>query len=1417
MGESNSWTTIAESRYPWEREALEFIRERLPAHEPYRAWSNFEFLADDGSVNEVDLLVFTPQGLFLVEIKSRPGRLSGDSGTWTWQSADGRRTTTDNPLIAANAKARKLRALLSRQRVCKSKGKPPFIEALVFVSATDLQYELGGVAALRICLRDRPAEGDSPAAPGIMAALTSRACPGLSPEPKGRHDRPTARLVGQALEQAGVRPSRRHRKVGDYVLERVLAEGPGYQDWEATHVQLTEIKRRVRLYLVRSEASEEDRQIIRRAALREFQFAETLQHPGILRAHGFTEHELGPALIFEHDPASVRLDHYLAERKDSLDADARLKLVRQIAEIVRFAHEKKAVHRSLSPRSILVADPGGPDPRVKIFNWQAGYRGGPSASGISREIAATCHVDRLVDQASTAYMAPEAVSDEGAFGEHLDVFSLGALAYHIFSDEPPAADGIELGNRLRQTRGLKISSVLNGAGANLDDLIQFSTHPNVADRTESAADFLDRLDQVKDELTAPEQHCVEDPSRAQKGDLLPGGFTVIKWLGQGACSVGLFVERGGRQYILKVASQPEYNARLADEAEVLQKLRHQHIVELAETVEIGDRAAFLMRPVLVGAEEKRVETLGHRRRKEGRLHVDLLQRFGEDLLGVVNYLEEQGIRHRDIKPDNIAVGQVGRGDKLHLVLFDFSLSRTPAENIHAGTKGYLDPLLSLRQPPGWDLHAERYAAGMTLHELATGTLPVWGDGQTDPAHLDCEITIDAEQFDANLRESFTAFFTRTFRRNPAERFDNAEQMLRQWTECFKGIDASGILTDHDDEETLGELLAGAALETPIAQLGLGTRAANALDRASILTVEDLLSVSPWRLQRMPGVGKKTCREMILAARILRQRLGTASSRAAAEAEETTGEAGGEIAGRPSIDHLARRVARAGSRDGPAARQALDALLGLDAAPDGPWPDQRDVERRLELAPGRIGQFAARFRARWAKEASLTQLRAEIAEILAAAGGAMPVEELAEAILASRGSAEEEPLRSRRALAAARAAAEVERTLAEPRFLVLRQGQRVLLAASVELAVYAVRLGDQADRLAAEDPLAPPNRAVERLREIEPPDGAEALSDARLLRLAASASLGAAVSSRQELYPRGMDAARALKLSPGALYGVDRLSVDQVRERVASRYPEAATLPGRPVLDDLLAAAGYHFRWDAVLEGGCYVAPMRETLSVTSASASVSRYPTASGHGPPGEITPEEADARQFEERLDRAIRDGSFLALLVHPKYYQRAAKEICRRYALEAVDFEGMLIEALREVADSARVNWDLVLKTDAAPNAGDWDKLLLLVGRAMAKVEASFFAGGEDSAAPLRSILLTYPGLLARYEHMGFLERLRDRAGRAPRLHACWLLLPGDQQAAIDGQPVPLLGPGQRARIPESWLQNVHRGAKSWEGKKE
>ena len=258
--------------------------------------------------------------------------------------------------------------------------------------------------------------------------------------------------------------------------------------------------------------------------------------------------------------------------------------------------------------------------------------------------------------------------------------------------------------------------------------------------------------------------------------------------------MALLVERDGEHFVLKAASDPEQQPRLKDEAEVLAKeTAPSRIVELRRNLEIGDRAAFLMRPVFADKDRKIIETLGQRLRKDGRLHVDLLQRFGEDLLDVLNYLEDQGIPHRDIKPDNIAVGMLGRGDKLHLVLFDFSLSRTPAENIRAGTTGYLDPLLPLRKPPRWDLHAERYAAAVTLYEMATGSLPEMGGRRdralaTQPAD---EITIEPELFDASLRERLAGFFRKAFRREHHRAVRQRRGDAASLAERFEGIERAG--------------------------------------------------------------------------------------------------------------------------------------------------------------------------------------------------------------------------------------------------------------------------------------------------------------------------------------------------------------------------------------------------------------------------------------------------------------------------------------------------------------------------------------------------------------------------------------------------------------------------------------------------
>ena len=268
---SERWKQITPSQFPWEREALDYVREHLPDCDPYRVWANFEFIADDGTINEVDILVLTPRGFFLIEIKSRPGTLSGDRATWVW-THEGRTHTEDNPIILANRKAKKLISLLKRQKACQ-KIRVPYLDPLVFCSHEGLDCRLQGVDRYRICLRDRERSHDRPAAPGIIAALKSRNVEGLFDNFEVLIDRPVASAISRAMEQAGIRPSQKSRRVGDYVLGNLLFESPTgtYQDWEASHSTFAKMLRRVRIYTTGSGVPAVDRETIRKAAKREFE------------------------------------------------------------------------------------------------------------------------------------------------------------------------------------------------------------------------------------------------------------------------------------------------------------------------------------------------------------------------------------------------------------------------------------------------------------------------------------------------------------------------------------------------------------------------------------------------------------------------------------------------------------------------------------------------------------------------------------------------------------------------------------------------------------------------------------------------------------------------------------------------------------------------------------------------------------------------------------------------------------------------------------------------------------------------------------------------------------------------------------------------------------------------------------------
>jgi hypothetical protein len=322
--------------------------------------------------------------------------------------------------------------------------------------------------------------------------------------------------------------------------------------------------------------------------------------------------------------------------------------------------------------------------------------------------------------------------------------------------------------------------------------------------------------------------------------------------------------------------------------------------------------------------------------------------------------------------------------------------------------------------------------------------------------------------------------------------------------------------------------------------------------------------------------------------------------------------------------------------------------------------------------------------------------------------------------------------------------------------------------------------------------------VESLQKIPAPPDCQ-LSTGRLVSLAAAASTNAEVSSRLEIYPHGMDAARTLKLASGALLGTKQLTVEEIRARVSSRYPAAQPLPDRPKLDELLRDTGLDLEFDASAE--VYRPHIRDPFGPSS-SSSVSRLATTVES--PAEITPEVADARDFELRLRRAERDGAFLLLSVQSKYLLRAESELVSRFQVKRLSVEQMLVRALRAEADKAKATWRAVLDADrAGPDGKNWRNLKTLLRRAIPHIQAQL---SQEKGG----VLLVYPNILARYEEVGLLEWVRDQVNRRDGIHGAWILVPTDVRnvmPTLDGVAIPVLTRAQWEQVPEGWLANRHR----------
>ena len=188
-------------------------------------------------------------------------------------------------------------------------------------------------------------------------------------------------------------------------------------------------------------------------------------------------------------------------------------------------------------------------------------------------------MQELIEAPALVYMAPEALLSPDQITEAADVFSLGAMAYHLFSGRVPATSTLALAQTLRAQKGHKLSAVIDGVGPRLEELVQWSTHPDVLTRVDSVADFLELLKDVEEELTSPAGQARVDPLEAKRGDRLEHGFVVERILGRGSTAVALLAQRDGEEYVLKVARDQDHNATLHDGPHVVVKVRRPNVVE----------------------------------------------------------------------------------------------------------------------------------------------------------------------------------------------------------------------------------------------------------------------------------------------------------------------------------------------------------------------------------------------------------------------------------------------------------------------------------------------------------------------------------------------------------------------------------------------------------------------------------------------------------------------------------------------------------------------------------------------------------------------------------------------------------------------------------------------------------------------
>jgi len=231
---------------------------------------------------------------------------------------------------------------------------------------------------------------------------------------EGFLEEPTVSDAGRDGGAAG-RGSRPPQRIGSYQVLEVLGRGGMGTVYLAE--QIEPIRRRVALKVI--SVGQVDEEAIRRFKA-ERQALARMSHPNIAQVfEAGTTQDGEPYVVIEHVPGPS-ITQYCDHRR--LGVAERLRLLSEVCDGIRHAHEKGILHRDIKPSNILVAEEQG-RPIAKVIDFGIAKTLDAPLTEEAPRTAAHCLMG------TPGYLSPEAILKDDLDTRH-DVYALG-LVLHV--------------------------------------------------------------------------------------------------------------------------------------------------------------------------------------------------------------------------------------------------------------------------------------------------------------------------------------------------------------------------------------------------------------------------------------------------------------------------------------------------------------------------------------------------------------------------------------------------------------------------------------------------------------------------------------------------------------------------------------------------------------------------------------------------------------------------------------------------------------------------------------------------------------------------------------------------------------------------------------------------------------------------